>query len=306
MATTRRAFTAALGAGLAAGAWPLTASAQGGYPWPLGVQLWSVNAELDQDFDATLRRLSALGYREVETAGLHGRTPEAFRAAAESAGLHLVSAHYAMGDLLSDPERRIAEVKGMGAAWLVCSSPKPDRPLAAGVDWIPAIHQAMTLPAWEKNAAALQRLGAMAKAAGLRFAYHNHPIEFDRYDGRRGYDVLLAGTDPALVKLELDVAWAAAGGADPVALLRAHPGRFRLLHIKGLKTRPPLGRFGSDFTTGVVGRDDVIDWPAVIHAARRAGVSHAFVEQEPPHVRPIMETLAACRDSLQHLEGTRR
>ena len=135
----------------------------------------------------------------------------------------------------------------------------------------------------------------------MKLAYHNHPVEFDLYDGQRGYDVLLAGTDPALVKLELDVAWAVAGGADPVALLEMHASRIRMIHVKGLKTKPAPGRYGSDFTTGVVGAADVIDWPSVVAAAKRAGVAHAFVEQEPPYVQPIMASLAACRDYLETL-----
>jgi len=304
MTTTRRTLlggmAAGLATGLAAGALPSMGLAAAGYPWPLGVQLWSVNAELDQDFDGTLRQLAGLGFREVETAGLHGHTPEAFAAATRRAGLKLVSAHYSMPDLFTDADRHIAEAKAMDAEWLVASSPRADRPLQSG-DWIPSIHDAMTLQAWKANAAQLNRLGGMARAAGLKLAYHNHPIEFDLYDGQRGYDVLLAGTDPALVKLELDVAWAVGGGADPFALLKMHADRIRMIHVKGLKARPEPGRYGGDFTTGVAGAEDVIDWPSVVAAAKRAGVVHAFVEQEPPHVRPIMQSLAACRDYLETL-----
>ena len=295
-----------LGGMAAAAVWPRAALARGSYTWPLGVQLWSINAELDRDVDGTLRALARLGYREVETAGLHGRTPEAFGRAIAAAGLRAAGAHYSMADLLNDPAGSIAAAKALGVDWLVCSSPRPDRPLAVGADWIPAIHDAMTAAAWRENAAALNRLGRQARAAGLGFAYHNHPVEFDRYDGQRGFDLLLAGTDPALVKLELDVAWAAAGGVDPAALLRQHRGRFRLLHVKGLKARPAAGHYGSDFRTGVVGTDDVIAWPAVFAAARQAGVVHAFVEQEAPYVEPILQSLAACRDYLANLGETKR
>lgn len=301
MMTTRRGLLAKLAAGGAACALPgAVGAARRGYPWPLGVQLWSVNAELDRDFDGTLRQLARLGYREVETAGLHGHTPAAFRAAAVRAGLRLVSAHYSMPDLFTDAAGHIAEARAMGVHWLVASSPRANRPLGSG-DWIPAIHDAMTLPAWKENAARLNELGRMVHRAGMQLAYHNHPIEFDRYDGQRGFDVLMAGTDPALVKLELDVAWAVAGGADPVQLLRSHADRIRMIHVKGLKTRPMPGHYGTEFTTGVVGQGDVIAWPAVFAAAWRAGVQHAFVEQEPPHVRPIMQSLAACRDYLDHI-----
>lgn len=275
-------------------------AAAGKYPWPLGLQLFSVNAQLDGDLEGTLRQVARLGYREAETAGLHGHTPAAFRAAAEKAGLRLVSAHYSMPDLFTDAPGHLAEAREMGVRWLVASSPRADRPLT-GKNWIPAIHDAMTLTAWKENAVRLNQVGRMVRDAGMQFAYHNHPIEFDRYDGQRGFDVLLAGTDPALVKLELDVAWAVAGGADPVQMLESHADRFRMIHVKGLRTRPLPGRYGTDFATGVVGQGDVIDWPAVFAAARRAGVQHAFVEQEAPYVRPIMQSLAACRDYLEHI-----
>lgn len=42
---------------------------------PLGVQLFSVLAELHADLDATLAGLRELGFTHVETAGLVGRTP---------------------------------------------------------------------------------------------------------------------------------------------------------------------------------------------------------------------------------------
>ena len=301
MMTTRRRVLAGLAAGGAACALAGAARpARRGFPWPLGVQLWSVNAELDSDFDGTLRQLARLGYREAETAGLHGHEPEAFRAAAAKAGLKLVSAHYSMPDLFANAAGHIAEARAMGVQWVVASSPRANRLLKSG-DWIPAIHEAMTLPAWKENAARLNELGGMVTRAGMQLAYHNHPVEFDLYDGQRGFDVLMAGTDPAHVKLELDVAWAVAGGADPIELLRTHADRIRMIHVKGLKARPAPGQFGKDFTTGVVGQGDVIAWPAVFAAAQRAGAQHAFVEQEPPHVQPILQSLSACRDYLDHI-----
>jgi len=278
-------------------AWPAPALSAPRYKWPLGVQLWSVDEELRRDFSGTLAALARLGFREVETAGLHGHSPRAFRAAAARSGLQLASAHYSMADLFSDTPRCIAEARALGVRWLVASSPRPDAPLAPG-DWLTAMRQAMTAAAWRRNALKLNKIGRLARAAGLRFAYHNHPFEFDRYEGRSGFDLLLEGTAPALVSLELDVAWAVAGGADPVALLREHRGRIRLLHVKGLKARPAPGSYGTDFRTGVVGVGDVVDWRAVFAAATRAGVAHAFVEQEPPHLRPILQSLAACRDQL--------
>lgn len=266
--------------------------------WPLGVQLWSVTDELGRDLDGTLRRLSEIGVGEIELAGLHDHSPAAFAAAAHAADLRPISAHYAMADLVADPGRCIGESRDVGARWLVVAAPKPEHPLAPGVDWLTAMRAAMSLDAWRRNADALSTLALQARAACLDFAYHNHPIEFAHYGSKRGIDVILARTDPSLVKWELDVAWAAAGGADPIALLQAHGDRIRLLHVKGLHERPAPGKYGSDFATGVIGSDDVIDWRAVF-AAARGKVEHVFVEQEPPHRMPVFLALERCRDALR-------
>ncbi len=268
------------------------------FAWPLAVQLWSVTDELSRDVDGTLRRLGELGFQEIELAGLHARTPTAFAAAAARAHLRPVGAHYAMGDLLIDPARCIGETRDVGARWLVVASPKPDQPSAAGVGWLAAMRAAMTADAWRRNADTLNELATRARAAGLAFAYHNHPIEFASYDGQRGIDILLARTDAALVKWELDVAWAAAGGDDPVALLQSHSDRIRLLHAKGLRAKPALGTYGTDFTTGVIGREDAIDWRPVF-AAARGSVEHVYIEQEPPHRVPALAAVAQCRDQLK-------
>jgi sugar phosphate isomerase/epimerase len=270
------------------------------FDWPPGVQLYSVNAQLDQDFDGTLTKLALLGFKVVEAAGLHGYTPAQFHQAIDKAGLKLVGAHVSMPDLQKDPAGQIATVRDMGASWLICSSPKPDKPLPQGVPWIPAMIDAMTLDAWHENAVWLNRLGAMAKRAGLGFGYHTHPIDFAHYQGRRGFDIFRAHTDPALVKFELDVAWAVAGGADPVSLMKADPGRYRFLHVKGLVSKPPLGHVAHDFATTEVGHG-VIDWRAVFAEAHKVGVLDCYIEQEPPYSRPIFESLAIGRDYLKSL-----
>ena len=85
-------------------------------------------------------------------------------------------------------------------------------------------------------AAHMNDLGTQAKAAGLQYAYHNHNFEFERLpDGRFGYDLLLAETDSALVKFEIDCGWFTIGGADPIQYFTRHPGRFRMLHVKDLR-----------------------------------------------------------------------
>ncbi len=59
------------------------------------------------------------------------------------------------------------------------------------------------------------KIGALCKAAGMTFAFHNHSIEFKTIEGAPVYDTLLAYTDPSLVWMEMDIGWVRAGGPIP-------------------------------------------------------------------------------------------
>lgn len=269
--------------------------------FPVGVQLWSVDTEMKKDVRATLAAVRSIGYRQVETASLHGLGPDGFRRALNEASLVCRSAHVSMADLMKDTTSAIAQVRDLGADYLICSSPKPDEPLPAGVAWIPAMRQAMTFDAWKRNAEQLNTVAAKAKAAGLRVGYHNHPFEFATYDGVVGWELLIERTEPSLVSFELDCAWAAAGGRDPAAVLRQHGDRIRLLHLKDLARKPTMGTTHNDDTTCAVG-SGVIDWKAVLEAAATAHIVAGYVEQEPP-ASDIYGDLAKSRDYLAGKPG---
>lgn len=295
---TRRGFSAAAGASALAG---VATTAQARPPLPLGVQLWTVKDALDADFDGTLRRLRSLGYRRVEAAGLHGRTPQAFRAAVERAGLVCDSAHYNQAELEADTPARLAEAKALGLTWIVCSALTPSTPPVAarpGEDWMDQMRRAMTLADYRRSAAVLDRVGGRAAEAGLQLAYHNHAFEFADYDGVEGFAELMRLTDPRRVKCELDLGWVAAGGRDPAAVIRRYGDRTALLHLKDLASLPRSGA-PADYTTVAIGRG-VLDWPAIFRAARAAGVRGSYVEQEKPYLRPVFDSLA---DSARFLSG---
>lgn len=270
------------------------------YPWPLGVQLWSVNTELGSEFDGTLRKLAALGFKRVEAAGWHGRDPAAFRRSIEAAGLRCDSAHVAMPELAADARGSVAKARDAGCDYLVCSSPLTPTPLVPGRDWMTALTKAMTRDAWKRNAALLNEAASVAAAADMKFGYHNHAAEFASYDGQRGYDVLLAATDPKAVLLELDVAWAIAGGQDPMDLIRTSGGRIVRLHLKDLRTKPREGQMTTDFATVPLGQG-VIEWRSIIEDAAAVGVGGAYLELEPPHLRSPFDELAQGREFLRML-----
>ena len=84
---------------------------------------------------------------------------------------------------------------------------------------------AFNLQDWRWNAEQFNTIGAKVSAAGLKFGYHNHTMEFHKTDGVVPYDELLRLTDPAHVTMEMDCGWVTVGGANPIDYLRKYPTR---------------------------------------------------------------------------------
>jgi sugar phosphate isomerase/epimerase len=243
---------------------------------PIGVQLYTVRTALERDFDRTLAALRAIGFREVEFAGYHGKSPRAVRTALEQAGLVAPSAHVPVDAVRDDLPRALEAAHAMGHRYVV-------------VAWLPE-RQRASLDGYRAAADLFNRAGQRAQAAGMRFAYHNHAFEFERMDGRMPYDVLLERCDPRYVAFEMDLYWITRGGQDPLAYFARWPGRFPLVHVKD-SAGPPDHRM-VDVGAGR------IPWKAVFAGHEQAGMRHCFVEHDEP-----ADPLASVRRSYEYLRG---
>jgi sugar phosphate isomerase/epimerase len=270
-----------------------------GHALPIGLQLYSVGAELRRDPQATLKAVADIGYRTVETAGYAGLTPQALRAALDAHGLACTSAHVQPRgngpepNLSGDLGRLAADMHLLGVRHVVA----PTFLVPEGK----SLRSPLTVDDWKATAEFMNRTAAGLKREGLQFAYHNHNAEFAPVAGGTAYDLLLRETDPALVQFEMDVGWVVAGGVDPVALIKTHPGRFRMMHVKDV-AKGVEPNFAFKVQTTSVG-DGVIDWKALLPAAYAAGVRDYFVEHEPPFTRPVLEMLAESYRNLAVMPG---
>jgi len=287
---TRRTFLK--NGSLAAGSMALLASS----PQPLhaeslakapGIQLYTFWKELAEDVPGTLAKISAIGYKSVESAGLIGKTAAEFRKALDDAGLKCPSSHLFLSPGVT-PQQYFESIKALGSEYAVSSVLlKPAGPIKSSDDYFKMI-AALTPDDFKKMAAELNTMAAQAKSVGLQFAYHNHNIEFHKWsDGATSYEILMSETDPSLVKIELDCGWADLAGQQPLELFRKYPGRFRMLHIKDFAPMAhPVVSPGPGSTPewAELGKGH-IDYRAILAAAPAAGVERIFVEQEPPYTR---------------------
>lgn len=241
----------------------------------IGLQLYTVRADMRRDLPGTLALVAAIGYREVEFAGYFGQTPADLRRLLDRHGLRAPGTHVAKEALLADAPAVLDAAAAMGCRYVI-------------VAWIPA-EERRSLDGWRRVADDFNAIGARCRDAGLQFAYHNHDYEFGEVEGAVPYDVLLGATEPELVQLEIDLFWMTKGGRDPLAYFAHHSDRIPLVHVKD-SAGPPEHRM-VDVGSGT------IDWRRLLAAAHRAGVRHYFVEHDSP-----ADPLASSRAGYTYLK----
>jgi sugar phosphate isomerase/epimerase len=277
---------------------------------PIGLQLYTVGDDLNRDFDGTLAAVSKIGYQAVELAGLADHTVAEWRQSLDRTRLKCPSMHVPprakTGVSLEELGTLAEAAHTLGTGMIVC--PMFNIPERMSLQPLPGegtgkmlarLGASMTPDDWRWNADYLNKKAAALKQYGLRFAYHNHNVELAPAGDSTGLALLLQTTDPALVTFEMDAGWVVAGGADPAALLSAHPGRFSAMHVKDLKasTRP---NFSLQLDPCEVGQG-TIDWKTLLGKAYGANVRQFYVEQEPPFNKPRLESVGISFNYLNAL-----
>lgn len=253
-----------------------------------GVQMYMVSEDFKKDPAATLAQLAAIGYGYVEAFAMAITNIAEFKKMVADAGLGCPSGHFAFGFMAT--EKVLDDASALGVRYVVSSVLPPKQPNTddlknGNVGAIMQMMNHLTADDFKRMAALANSIGESAKKRGLELAYHNHNVEFRKLqNGKTGYEILLKETDPALVKLEVDAGWVAAGGADPAALIAANADRVKLLHFKDFSTvTPPINELGPaagghivDLGTGVA------PLKAAYEAARKAGTEYFIVDHDPP------------------------
>jgi len=287
--TNRRQFLASTAGLLAASALP--AWAQSG-SIPLGLQLYTVRQDLAKDYEGTMRKLKAIGIRNVQAnLTMSGKSSTDQKKLYDAMGFTWKSIHAGGDALRKTLSATIDEAGKVGITNITCSFPLYPMDRAA-------ILAGPSIDDWKRNAETFNTCGLACKGAGMTFSYHNHNLEFRKIGNVVPYDMLIAETDPSLVSMEMDIGWVVAGGADPVAYLNKYPTRFHSLHVKDLK-KSGIPNTNMKMISAIIGRG-IVDWKKLIPAIHKTSVSRAFLEIEEPYNPSPLGMVAA---SFRHLHG---
>ena len=262
----------------------------------ISIQLWTFAAYIGFGSDAatqarleeTLRRLSEMGYRNVEPFTFNGLTAAQFKALLDKYGLKAPSRHGSV-----DPatfEQTLADSKTLGQKFIGSGGFPP-----------PGIGSYADVLA---TAQVMNELGRQSVRNGTGKLFgHNHQGEFrttyvDPATGetKTAWQILVENTDPRYVTFQVDVLWATDGGADVVELLERYGKRIDLLHIKdGINVAAPANATPVPVGTGEM------DFEPILEAAK-GKVRYYVVEQDPPFGDPSFDPFASAQTGFEYLD----
>ena len=245
---------------------------------PVGLELYSVRNELAKDLNGTVTRVAKMGYQVVEFyAPYFGWTLQQakdVRKLMDGLGIRCRSTHNGPNAFTGDGIAKAIELnRALGSEYVVMAS--------AG--------QVKGLDGWRTVAETLTSAAEKFRVEGLKGGYHNHQLEFTPLEGKRPIEIIAANT-PKDFMLQLDVGTCVEMGSDPVAWIKANPGRIRALHLK-------------DWAPGegykVLFGEGKAPWKEIFAAAESVGgVEYYLIEQEGSRFSPF-ETAERCLASYK-------
>eukprot|EP01098_Paradermamoeba_levis_P016836 TRINITY_DN9326_c0_g1_i1.p1 TRINITY_DN9326_c0_g1~~TRINITY_DN9326_c0_g1_i1.p1 ORF type:complete len:252 (+),score=-4.56 TRINITY_DN9326_c0_g1_i1:522-1277(+) len=230
---------------------------------------------------ATLDTIKALGITDIEFSNLFGKTAADLRKLLDERGMKCSSFGVGYPDL----QNKLSEVgnnaKTLGATFV-------------RVAWVP--HKGpFTLELAKQTVADFDNFGKQLKDQfGLTFCYHNHGYEFEKYEDGTLFDYIVQHTDPQYVSFELDILWTFFPGADPAALIKKYPKRFKLMHLKDLR-KGVVGNLsgGTPVENDVALGTGQINLPVILKAAQKSSIEHYYIEDESPsYATQVPQTIA--------------
>jgi len=224
----------------------------------LGAQLYTVRdfTQTENDFEETIRKVAAIGYKTVQVSGIGPVPVKNVADILKAHDITCVITHTGPARIKDETDAVIEEHNILGTDYIgIGMMPEEYRGSLEGVkrfvgDFAPAAER--------------------IRAAGKKFMYHNHDLEFEKFDGRLVMEYI---ADCSNIGFTLDTYWVQAGGADPAEWLEKLSGRVDVIHVKDMTWRN-----GSPYMCEVM--EGNLNWQSIIKAAGAAGVKHAMVEQD--------------------------
>lgn len=251
---------------------------------PVGLELYSVRDQLTQDLPGTLTAVAQMGYEAVEFYAPYFEWSPAqakqIRKHLDDLGMRCSSTHNGEDSFTPEGLKKAAELNQiLGSRYILMAGSGPINSLAG----------------WKALGERITGFMEKLRPLGMASGFHNHESEWQLVEGKRPMDVL-AATTPKDFVLQLDVGTCVAADQDPVAWIRANPGRIKSIHCKDW-AHWPWGGYR------VLFGDGSCPWTKIFEAAESVGgVEYYLIEQEGSHYTPF-DTARRCLATYKRLHG---
>ena len=228
----------------------------------IAAQLYTVRdfCQTAPDLAASARKIRAIGYQAVQLSGQGPIPIDEIARIIAGEGLVICATHEPTSVILDEPGKAIENLQRLGCRLTAGSYPH-------GIDF----GDAGSLNTLVRK---LDAAGARFRAAGLTLGYHNHEVEFVKFQGAPVLDYIYAHTDPLNLVAELDTYWVHFGGGDCVEWCRKLQGRLPFIHLKdyamGRERKPFFAEIGQG----------TLPWTRIIAEAGHSGCRWFIVEQD--------------------------
>lgn len=239
----------------------------------VGIQLYTIRDAMAADVPGTLKKVSDIGYKNLELAGyadgkFYGYAPAEFKKMVADLGMDVLSSHTqveAAGITMDNAKIMAGAHAELGVKY--CIQP-----------WVEEVDR--NIESYKKMIGDWNEVAKIMKNTGIQFGYHNHNFEFANIDGVIPYyDLFMPEMDADLITMEIDLFWASKAGQDPVEMFKKYPGRFQLFHMKDMSTHEaPFFDVIKDDVCSV--GEGVIDFKRILDAKETAGMKYHFVEDD--------------------------
>ncbi|PJJ79645.1 sugar phosphate isomerase/epimerase family protein [Mucilaginibacter auburnensis] len=238
------------------------------FPEAPGLVSYTFRKEFQKDMPGTLDMVKKNGITDMEFSNLFGQKAEYIRQLLDERGIKCSSFGVSYEDAVGKLDTVAVNAKKLGAKYVrVASIPHKGT---------------FTLDDAKNAVTTFNAIGKTLKEKyGLTFIYHNHGFEFEPYEEGTLYDYIVKNTNPQYVSFELDILWAFFPGHDPAELLKRYPKRYKAMHLKDLNkgVKGDMTGWTSQENDVVLGTGQ-INIPAIIKAAKKAGIEHYYIEDE--------------------------
>ncbi|MCM8764296.1 MAG: sugar phosphate isomerase/epimerase [Candidatus Omnitrophica bacterium] len=231
------------------------------------------------DFSKAIKKLSDIGYRYVETAGLANLSPEQFKKIMDDNGLKVCSSHTGLDRILKEPEAIASEQTKLNA-------------FCCNISWPGS--QSHDMAAIKKIAEKIEEAARTLKTHGITLGYHNHGIEFAKCNGKTWLEIIMESASKEILTAQIDTYWVQYGGGDPALWITKYANRLNSIHFKDMGMTTDNKQAMVPVGTGN------LNWQKILTAAKRSTAKYAIAEMDFCPLHPLWDAIKISFENMKN------